>query len=66
MPAATTANQVRPTTRWADLVAVMLSSDPISSFYWLVAVILIYLTSAADSASDLLIELGRDRRRRTG
>ena len=48
------------------LVAVMLSSDPISSFYWLVAVILIYLTSAADSAWDLLIEVGRERRRRTG
>lgn len=46
--------------------ALTVSTDPISSFYWLVAVILIYLTSAADSAWDLLIEVGRQRRRRTG
>src|SRR5438045_3399996 len=44
-------------------VAAIVSSNPISAFYWLVAVVLIYLTSAADSAWDLLIEVGRERRR---
>ncbi len=45
-------------------VAVMIQRNPVSSFYWLVGVILIYLTSAADSAWDLLIEVGRERRKR--
>jgi 4-amino-4-deoxy-L-arabinose transferase-like glycosyltransferase len=46
-------------------VAVLVSTKPVTSFYWLVSVILIYLTSAADSAWDLLIEVGRERRRPT-
>ena len=37
--------------------------NPISSFFWLIGVVLVYLTSAADSAWDLLIEVGRERRR---
>jgi hypothetical protein len=45
-------------------LAVLLQSNPISAFYWLVGIVLIYLTSAADSAWDLLIEVGRERRRR--
>jgi hypothetical protein len=45
-------------------VAGLIQRNPISAFYWLVGVILIYLTSAADSAWDLLIEVGRERRRR--
>jgi hypothetical protein len=45
-------------------LAVLVQSNPISAFYWLVGIILIYLTSAADSAWDLLIEVGRERRRR--
>jgi hypothetical protein len=45
------------------VVAARFSSNSISSFYWLVGVVLIYLTSAADSAWDLLVEVGRERRR---
>jgi hypothetical protein len=45
-------------------VAALVPSNPVSALYWLVAVVLIYLTSAADSAWDLLIEVGRERRRR--
>jgi len=48
------------------VVAALVPTNPVSAFYWLVGVILIYLTSAADSAWDLLIEVGRQRRRRTG
>ena len=44
-------------------VAALLASNPISSFYWLLGVVLVYLTSAADSAWDLLVEVGRERRR---
>jgi NhaP-type Na+/H+ or K+/H+ antiporter len=44
-------------------VAAIVSSKPIFAFYSLVAVVLIYLTSAADAAWDLLIEVGRERRR---
>lgn len=47
------------------VVAALLESNPISALHWLVAIILIYLTSAADSAWDLLIEVGRERRGRT-
>ena len=42
-------------------VAALVRTNPTASFYWLVGVILIYLTSAADSAWDLLIEVGRQR-----
>jgi len=45
------------------VVAARFPSNPISSFYWLVGVVLVYLTSAADSAWDLLVEVGRERRR---
>jgi hypothetical protein len=43
-------------------VAAMVPANPTSAFYWLIGVVLIYLTSAADSAWDLLIEVGRQRR----
>jgi hypothetical protein len=46
-------------------IAALVQRNPISAFYWLVGVILIYLTSAADSAWDLLVEVGRERRGRT-
>jgi hypothetical protein len=45
------------------VVAVMVLSNPFSAFFWLLAAILVYLTSAADTAWDLLIEVGRERRR---
>ena len=45
-------------------VAVWVLSNPVSALYWLVGAVLIYLFSAADSAWDLLIEVGRERRRR--
>jgi hypothetical protein len=44
-------------------VAALMATRPISAFYWLFGVVLIYLTSAADAAWDLLIEVGRERRR---
>jgi hypothetical protein len=47
-------------------VAASVQRSPVASFYWLVGVVLVYLISAADSAWDLLIEVGRERRRRTG
>jgi len=47
-------------------VAVQLQSNPTSALYWLVAAVLVYLFSAADSAWDLLTEVGRERRRRNG
>jgi hypothetical protein len=37
--------------------------NPIGSFFWLFGVVLVYLISAADSAWDLLVEVGRERRR---
>lgn len=37
--------------------------NPITSFFWLFGVVLVYLISAADSAWDLLVEVGRERRR---
>jgi hypothetical protein len=45
------------------LVGVEVPQNPISAFFWLLAVVLIYLTSAADTAWDLLIEVGRQRRK---
>jgi len=45
-------------------VAVLVQSNPITAFYWLVVAVFVYLFSAADSAWDLLIEVGRERRRR--
>jgi hypothetical protein len=50
---------------WVIAVALLVQTDPVTAFYWLVGAVLIYLTSAADSAWDLLIEVGRERRRRT-
>jgi hypothetical protein len=46
-------------------VAALMPVNPASAFYWLIGVVLIYLTSAALSAWDLLIEVGRERRRAT-
>src|SRR4051812_18247021 len=46
------------------VVAILVVTSSISAFFWLLAVVLVYLTSAADSAWDLLIEVGRERRRR--
>ena len=48
------------------LVAWSMTSNPITAFFWLLTVVLIYLTSAADSAWDLLIEVGRERRQVDG
>jgi hypothetical protein len=45
------------------LVALWISRDWFSAFFWLVGVVLVYLMSAADSAWDLLVEVGRERRR---
>src|SRR5262249_44079064 len=45
------------------LIALWMSRDWISALFWLVGVVLIYLMSAADSAWDLLVEVGRERRR---
>jgi len=45
------------------MVAVMLLSQTISAFFWLLGLVLVFLTSAADTAWDLLIEVGRERRR---
>ena len=45
------------------VVALWFLRDWIGAFFWLVAVVLIYLMSAADSAWDLLVEVGRERRR---
>jgi hypothetical protein len=45
------------------LVAIWLSRDWFSAFFWLVGIVLVYLMSAADSAWDLLVEVGRERRR---
>jgi hypothetical protein len=47
-------------------VAVLMQSNPTGAFYWLVVAVLVYLFSAAESAWDLLIEVGRERRRRAG
>jgi hypothetical protein len=46
-------------------VAALMPVNPSSAFYWLIGVVLIFLTSAALSAWDLLIEVGRERRRAT-
>ena len=46
------------------VVAALVLSNPVSALYWLVGAVLMYLFSAADSAWDLLIEVGRERRRR--
>ncbi|HYM83338.1 MAG TPA: hypothetical protein VEY67_04220 [Candidatus Dormibacteraeota bacterium] len=46
-------------------VAAMMPASPTAAFYWLIGVVMIYLTSAAVSAWDLLIEVGRERRRVT-
>ncbi|TMF32108.1 MAG: hypothetical protein E6I26_15410 [Chloroflexi bacterium] len=45
------------------VVAILVMTNPIGAFFWLLAVVLVYLTSAADSAWDLLVEFGRERRR---
>jgi hypothetical protein len=45
------------------LVALWMSQEWISAYFWLVGIVLIYLMSAADSAWDLLVEVGRERRR---
>ena len=47
-------------------IAVLVQTNPVTAFYWLVGAVLVYLFSAADSAWDLLIEVGRERRRRIG
>ena len=47
-------------------VALLIQSNPVTAFYWLVGAVLVYLFSAAQSAWDLLIEVGRERRRRVG
>ena len=44
-------------------VGLLILTDAISAFFWLLAVILVYLMSAADTTWDLLIEVGRERRR---
>lgn len=46
-------------------VAATLPTNPTTGLYWLIGVVLIFLISAADSAWDLLIEVGRARRRAT-
>jgi hypothetical protein len=48
------------------VVAVWMTADWLAAFFWLVGVVLIYLMSAADSAWDLLVEVGRERRRTRG
>jgi L-asparagine transporter-like permease len=45
------------------IIAASIVSNPVSSLYWLLAMVLVFLTSAADSSWDLLIEVGRERRR---
>ena len=47
-------------------VSALVMTNPVTALYWLVGAVLIYLFSAADSAWDLLIEVGRERRRRLG
>ena len=46
------------------LVAFWFPRDALGAFFWLLAVVLIFLTSAADSSWDLLVEVGRERRRK--
>jgi len=48
------------------VIAALVQTNPISAFYWLVGAVLVYLFSAAQSAWDLLIEVGQERRRRVG
>ena len=47
-------------------VAILLQINPVTALYWLVVAVLVYLFSAAQSAWDLLIEVGRERRSRLG
>ena len=44
-------------------VGVLVLIDAISAFFWLLGIVLLYLMSAADTTWDLLIEVGRQRRR---
>jgi len=43
------------------VVALWMSRDWFAAFFWLVGVVFVYLMSAADSAWDLLVEVGRER-----
>jgi len=45
-------------------IAFLVQTNPVTAFYWLVGAVLVYLFSAAQSAWDLLIDVGRERRRR--
>jgi len=44
-------------------VGLLMLTDTISAFFWLLGIVLVYLMSAADTTWDLLIEVGRERRR---
>jgi len=44
-------------------VGMLMLTDTISAFFWLLGIVLVYLMSAADTTWDLLIEVGRERRR---
>jgi hypothetical protein len=46
------------------LIAFWFPRDALSAFFWLLGVVLIFLTSAADSSWDLLVEVGRERQQR--
>jgi hypothetical protein len=46
------------------LIAFWFPRDALSAFFWLLGVVLIFLTSAADSSWDLLVEVGRERQGR--
>jgi hypothetical protein len=48
------------------LVALWMPAEWLGAFFWLLGVVLVYLMSAADSAWDLLVEVGRERRRTRG
>jgi hypothetical protein len=48
------------------LVALWFPTQPISAFFWLLAIVLLFLMSAADSCWDLLVEVGRVQRQAKG
>ena len=48
------------------LVALWFPTQPLSAFFWLLGIVLLFLMSAADSCWDLLVEVGRFRRRTSG
>jgi hypothetical protein len=44
------------------LVGLWFPSQPLSAFFWLLGIVLLFLMSAADSCWDLLVEVGLQRR----